>query len=83
MITAEIELIPFPADTTLLEEGVAYLAIDAEGKPHIAHWNGEELILDNGELYAEGADPGHEPEHEEVDIVMIGIVPGIDLPETI
>lgn len=83
MITAEIEFIPMPANVELFSEDVTYIAIDDEGKPHVAHWNGECLILDNGERYPDEPEEGEEDEEDEVEIVLIGVMPELELPTSI
>ncbi len=73
---AEIEFIPVPADESLYNEDTQYLAMDANGQFHTAKWNGETLLLD-------GTEDAEAEEVEDVDIVLIGILPDLDVPDSI
>jgi len=76
----ELELIPFPADESLIIEGEQYLAIDSEGKHHTLQRQGEHLMLDGA---GEPATEDEENDMELLDIVWIGVLPEIERPTTL
>jgi hypothetical protein len=75
----EVDLIPVPADTSLYDEEAQYIAVDSDGNYHTAKWDGEQLLLDGATSDEVGEDEGG----EDVDIVLIGVAPDLDLPTTI
>lgn len=74
---AELDFMPLPADTSLFEENVQYAVIDRDNDYHIARWDGEQFLLDGAEVDAEAE------EAEDVDIVLIALLPVFELPTTL
>ena len=76
---AELEFIPLPANTELFEENVQYIVLDSDQEYHIARWDGEQFLLDGATTDA-AADA---EEAEDVDIVLIALLPVFELPTSL
>jgi hypothetical protein len=76
---AELDFVPLPADTSLFEENVQYIVIDRDNDYHVARWDGEQFLLDGSTT---DADEGAE-EAEDVDVVLIALLPVFELPTSL
>ncbi len=77
----ELDLIPMPADLSLIEEDVTYLVIDSNNQPHTAVYAHETFWLD-GDVPTE--EEAEEAEADDaVDLVWIARLPTIPAPISI
>jgi len=77
MINVEVTLSPMPADDTLFQDDVQYLAVDKDGQYHIARWNGESFTVGGPD------DEGDAEDDEDLELSMIGALPDIEVPDSI